>query len=48
VNSPLLHLLVRLEALLQAAQLIDTRIVTGLLQAAELDLRAGAAEQEMA
>jgi hypothetical protein len=40
-----LHLLVRLEALLQAAKLIDTRIVTGLLQAAEFDLRAGAAER---
>ena len=45
MNSPLLHLLVRLKALLQAAKLIDTRVVTGLLEAAELDLRAGAAER---
>ncbi|CAD5357351.1 protein of unknown function [Enterobacter cancerogenus] len=44
VHSPLLHLFVRLEALLQSAQLIDTRIVARLLQAAELNLRTGAAE----
>ncbi len=35
---------IRLEALLQLAELIDTRIVTGLLQAAEFHLRAGAAQ----
>ena len=44
VFSSLLHLFVRLEALLQSAQLIDARIVAGLLQAAEFDLRAGAAQ----
>ncbi len=40
-----LHLLIRLEALLQVAQLIDTRIVSGLLQAAEFHLRAGATQR---
>lgn len=45
MTSPLLHLLVRLKALLQAAQLVDSRIVAGLLQAAKLHLRAGAAQQ---
>ena len=38
MTSPLLHLLVRLKALLQAAQLVDSRIVAGLLQAAKLHL----------
>ncbi len=38
MTSPLLHLLVRLKALLQATQLVDSRIVAGLLQAAELHL----------
>jgi hypothetical protein len=45
MTSPLLHLLVRLKALLQTTQLIDTRVVAGLLQAAEFDLRAGTAQQ---
>jgi hypothetical protein len=44
MTSPL-YIFSYLKALLQAAQLVDSRIVAGLLQAAKLHLRAGAAQQ---